>query len=108
MSLPVTDHAIVRYLERAKGVDIEAIRLHIWKTCEGAVKIGATCLRAEGVKFEFTNGKVITVAPDGLLPSKISRAASQRKMQQGVPKSPGRSQKPITLPKMPWNEEKEA
>lgn len=78
---PVTDHAVIRYLERCKGVDIEAIRLHIWKTCEGAVKTGATCIRAEGVKFEFASGTVITVTPDGAKPSKTSRAESQKKLR---------------------------
>jgi len=73
MGAPVTDHAVIRYLERCKGFDIEAVRTHIWKVCEGAAKAGATCIRAEGVKFEFASGRVITVTPDGTEPSKTSK-----------------------------------
>lgn len=78
---PVTDHAVLRYLERVQGFDIEAVRQHIWRTCRGAVLIGATCVRAEGVKFEFKGGRVVTVAPDQQGPSRERREAAQRKVR---------------------------
>lgn len=76
----VTDHAVLRWLERVQRVDIEAIRQHIWETCAPAVKAGAKCIRADGVKYEFLNGKVITVVPGTAAPGKTSREISQKKI----------------------------
>lgn len=79
---PVTDHSVLRWLERVQGVDIEAIRLHIWEICAPAIKAGATCIRADGVKYEFQNGKVITVVPGNATPGKISRETTQTKIKR--------------------------
>ena len=49
----VTDHAVIRFLERAKGFDIEAVRTHIASLCAQPMAVGAICVRAEGVKFEI-------------------------------------------------------
>lgn len=62
----VTDHAVVRYLERARGYDMEAVRAHIAGLCAGASASGSRCLLAEGVRFELAvDGAVITVRPAG-------------------------------------------
>lgn len=78
MSAPirVTDHAVVRYLERARGFDIEGVRRHIAETCAAGV-VGATCVRSEGVRFGITHNDtgpvVTTVTPNGPLPNKTAR-----------------------------------
>lgn len=60
----VSDHAILRYLERAKGIDVEAVRAHILALCKPAMAAGATALRSEGVQFQFSRtGAVVTVLP---------------------------------------------
>lgn len=82
MGIPVTDHAIVRYLERCKGVDVEAIRAHIWKICEPGVRMGATCIRAENVKFEFANGTVVTVTPPTERPNRTAQARAVERMRK--------------------------
>jgi len=51
----ITEHAIVRYLERAMGFNIEAVREHIAGICGGAAAAGAVCVRSEGLRFEITN-----------------------------------------------------
>lgn len=81
--LRVTDHAVLRYLERAMGFDIEGVREHIKAICTPAAAIGATCLRAEGVKFEFTTSTntVTTVVPDGPVPNITSRERARTKMR---------------------------
>lgn len=61
----VTDHAIVRYLQRAKGFDMDAVRTHIADTCRVAISAGATRLKIEGVEFVFRDRTVVTVAPAG-------------------------------------------
>jgi hypothetical protein len=78
VNLPrVTDHAVLRYLERAKDFDIEAVRAHIAITCAAAASVGAANLPAEGVKFALDKGVVVTVRPDGGPPcaTHIRRAA---------------------------------
>lgn len=59
----VSDHAVLRYMERAKGIDIESVRTHIALLCRSAVNAGAASLKTEGVEFQFKNRTVITVTP---------------------------------------------
>lgn len=74
----VSDHAVIRYLERAMGFNIEAVRQHIAGICEGPAGIGAICVRSEGVRFEITSNTVLTVRPDiGGRPSKTTRDRNQ-------------------------------
>jgi len=69
----VTDHAVLRYMERVQGVDVEAVRRHILATCRGAVLSGAVSLSAEGVRFEFSKAHaVVTVSPGGQMPSRTT------------------------------------
>ncbi len=62
----VTDHAVLRYMERAMGLNVEGVREHIANLCAAPAALGATALRlaAEGVKFEINNNAVVTVVPD--------------------------------------------
>lgn len=62
-ALRVTDHCVLRYLERAKGVDVEAIRSHIESLCAPAHQAGAVSIRAEGVQFKFSSIAVLTCLP---------------------------------------------
>lgn len=68
----VTDHAVLRFLERVRGVDVQAVRREIQDVCASAVGTGAVCVKALGVKFELDHhGNVLTVTPDvGPWPSK--------------------------------------
>lgn len=65
----VTDHAVLRYLERAKGFNVEAIRQHIAELCAPYTAVGARTVHAEGVKFELGTGKVITCTPNSSRPT---------------------------------------
>lgn len=77
--LRVTDHAVLRYMERAMGLNVELVRSHILSICAGSAAIGAVCLRSEGVRFEIVNNTITTVAPDnGIDLSKTTRARNQR------------------------------
>lgn len=81
----VTDHAIVRYLERARGFDIEEVRRHIAALCTPAMNAGSHCLHAENVRFILANMTVITVEPNGTMPSETQqRRLAIRHQQQGV------------------------
>jgi len=39
---PVTDHAVLRYIERVMGVDVDRIRRTISEAVDGAAKMSTT------------------------------------------------------------------
>jgi hypothetical protein len=47
----VTDHALVRFLERAGGFDIERLRKEIEKKVYRSAPDGATGIKVDGVQF---------------------------------------------------------
>lgn len=64
--VPVTDHAVVRYLERVLGVDVEAIRRRIYseQVREAAVTLVTCTLTIEaGYRAVLRDGVVVTVKP---------------------------------------------
>jgi len=80
--LRVTDHAVLRYLERAMGFNIDIVREHIASVCAGPAAVGAVCVRAENVRFEIVNNTVTTVTPDRINPSHTSRERNQRTIER--------------------------
>ena len=59
---PVTDHAVIRYLERVDGVDVDAIRARIGQTVDKAVELGASSAVSGGFRYVIgENGAVVTV-----------------------------------------------
>lgn len=78
MSLPrVTDHALLRYLERARGIDVELIREHIALICAPAANAGAVNLRRDGVQYIFAQGAVVTVLGKRQKPSRPAQVRAQ-------------------------------
>ena len=61
MTVVVTDHALVRYLERVHGLDMEFFRRCAASECEEAVAAGASSARIGDHWFVFQNGKLVTV-----------------------------------------------
>lgn len=58
----VSDHAVVRYLERRKGMDIEAIRNEILSDkVRSAINMNASSITIEGSKFIIKEGTVVAV-----------------------------------------------
>lgn len=76
----VTDHCVLRYLERAMGLNIELVRQHILTVCAAPASYGAVCVRSEGLRFEIAAGAVTTVTPDHQLPGETSRSMSQARI----------------------------
>lgn len=83
--LRISDHAVLRYLERAMALNIDLVREHIASICQPAASVGAVCVRSEGLRFEIANNTVITVRPDQQGPGAISRQKTQYKIKaQGL------------------------
>ena len=49
----VSDHAVLRYLERVQGFDIEALRSAIGRRVEAAAETGATAVVIEGFAYQL-------------------------------------------------------
>jgi hypothetical protein len=78
-SVVITDHCVVRYLERAMGLNVELVREHILSLCGDAAAFGAVCVRAEGLRFEIDGTRVCTVTPDHTVPNRTGQALARRR-----------------------------
>ena len=79
--LIVTDHAVLRYFQRHYGFDMELVRTHIASVCADAAAFGAVCVRAEGLRFQIADNKVVTVTPDSQIPNRTGQEAAMRKIR---------------------------
>ena len=67
--LTVTDHALVRFLERAGGLDLEALRRDLATSLDRSVraaeKIGSGdyIVKADGLDYVIRNGCLVSVIP---------------------------------------------
>lgn len=59
----ITHHALVRYLERVVGIDVEAHRRAIEERTALAVEHGACAVVSEGWRYTITDCHVTTVMP---------------------------------------------
>ena len=59
--IPVTDHAVLRYLERVAGVDVEAIRNRIHDQIKGPLAANASGVISNGIAYRIAGGKVTTI-----------------------------------------------
>ena len=57
----VTDHAVLRYLQRREGVDVEATRRRIADLVRRGVERGGRAVVVDGVKFVLEGSNVVTV-----------------------------------------------
>ncbi|MET4289226.1 hypothetical protein ABIA87_009135 [Bradyrhizobium sp. LA6.3] len=78
----VTDHAVLRYMERAMGLNVEIVRAHILQICADAAAFGAVCVRSEGFRFEIASGAVVTVTSDQQSPGATTRERAQDKIDR--------------------------
>ena len=62
---PVTDHAIVRYLERVCGMDLNGVRRKIFRATKNAIRSGATKITVDGVEYRIADGRVVTLVSAG-------------------------------------------
>lgn len=59
--LRITDHALLRYLERAQGVDVESVRRKIRRKVQRGHEAGAVGVLVDGVRFVLRGDSVVTV-----------------------------------------------
>lgn len=56
----VTDHAILRYLERAHGLDTMVVRRYLSGRATNAARLGAIGVTIDGVKLVLRDHTVVT------------------------------------------------
>lgn len=59
MSIRASDHAVLQYLERVAGIDIEAVRQAMEAECEN--HHGAPCIRISGARYLLRDGCIVSV-----------------------------------------------
>lgn len=59
----VTDHAMLRYLERVVGIDVEGHRRAVEARVSRAVELGAAALVSDGYKYTLQDIRVTSVVP---------------------------------------------
>lgn len=67
MSVEVTDHGLVRYMQRVMGIDVEAIRKDVAdmlsaRELPGSAS-GSMVVRLDGFRFVVLGGRLVTVKP---------------------------------------------
>ena len=59
--LPVSDHALIRYLERVLNIDVERHRRAISAKVARGVELGASGVIVDGYCYKLQGGRVTTV-----------------------------------------------
>lgn len=79
MRLRVTDHALVRFLDRAAGLDAEGLRRQIAASLERAARVAGTLqareyrILVDGLEYRVADGRVVTIIDPA---DRIERAQS--------------------------------
>lgn len=59
----ITDHAMLRYLERVVGIEVDRHRHDVERLVGGAVTLGACGLISGGFRYAISEFRVTTVVP---------------------------------------------
>lgn len=59
----ISDHALLRYMERVHEIEVAAMRRYMATMVDGALENGARHVRIDGVWFAVKGGRVATVLP---------------------------------------------
>lgn len=60
MATAVSDHAVLRFLERECGLDIEGLRRTIGEITALGAAAGAPVVKLDGIRFVLVEGRVVT------------------------------------------------
>lgn len=58
---PVSDHALIQYMELTSDLDLDAVRAEIGRNVEIALEHGAGGVRCNGLVFRLSRGTVTSV-----------------------------------------------
>lgn len=77
----ITDHALVRFIERVKGIPLDDVRQEMRDLCRRYVDSGALQASIDGYWWQFRAGRVVTILPSKARPEFLlgRRMCSQSK-----------------------------
>ena len=61
----VSDHALLRYMERVLGLDVEALRVDVARIVEVGIEHGASGVQLDGCSYKLDGARVKTVIAIG-------------------------------------------
>lgn len=79
----VTDHALVRWLERARGIEMEELRKTLAELAQPYVDLGVRHAEIDGVWAVFDGPVLKTVVPNRPKPAQISSNDKDRRNSIG-------------------------
>ena len=59
----VTDHAVLRHLERVHGIDVESVRLELGYKVDAAIEAGAAATVSDGIRYVLVEDRLISCIP---------------------------------------------
>ncbi len=74
----VTDHAVLRHLERVQGIDVEAVRRELGHKVDAAVEAGARATVVEGIRYVLVEDRLISCVPVKSIPLRDGRKRRRR------------------------------
>jgi hypothetical protein len=74
----VTDHAVLRHLERVQGIDVEGVRRELGFKVDAAIEAGATATVAEGIRYVLVENRLISCVPVKSTPQRNGRKRRRR------------------------------
>lgn len=78
----VTDHAVLRHLKRAHGIDIEAVRTELGHKVDAAIEAGAVATVSEGIKYVLIENRLVSYVPVKSIPLRDGRKRRRRLRQE--------------------------
>lgn len=85
---PVSDLAVLRYLERVCGVDIAAVRREIHSAAAPAIERGAAGVTRDGLTYRIRHGWVTTLYEGRPLAVRRQHATAEKKIMRRARKVP--------------------
>lgn len=83
----VSDHALLRYMERVLRIDVEALRLDVARIVEVGVEHGASGVQAGGYSYKLDGARVTRVLTTATPNIRLGRKA--RKFRPVAEDAPG-------------------
>ena len=77
----VTDHAVLRHLERTCGIDVEAVRNELGQKVAAAVEAGAASTVSNGIRYVLVGENLVSCVPVKSVPQR-GRANRRRAREE--------------------------
>lgn len=74
----VTDHAVLRHLQRVQGIDVEAVRRELGFKVDAAIEAGAAATVSNGIRYVLVENRLVSCTPVKSTPMRDGRKRRRR------------------------------